>query len=92
MSLLFDFTNDPSDASPEIVLKAVGASAAEKILLFNIMNGNYGVPTIIPEGCKQENGMATQLKIGFVVPEPEPEEPEPEEPPTEEPEEPSDPE
>lgn len=84
MALLFDFTNNPADSSPEIVLKAISASAAEKILLFNILSGFYGVPVILEEGSKQENGMSTQVKIGFAFPpesvenEPEPESDEPE--------------
>lgn len=73
MALIFDFTNDPADSSPEIVLKAQSASAAEKILLYNILSGAYGTPVILQEGSKQEGGMATMMKIGFQLPAPEPE-------------------
>lgn len=82
MALLFDFTNDAADGSPEIVLKAQSASAAEKILLFNILKGNYGSPVVL--SGTESAGMATQIKIGFVLPVPEPEEPvEPSDPPIE---------
>lgn len=78
MALTFDFTNNPADASPELLLKATGASAAEKILLYNILNCTYGAPVILQEGSTQAAGMATAVKIGFVLPEPETPEPEPE--------------
>ncbi len=79
MALTFDFTNNPEDSKPELILKAAGATSAEKILLYNILNGAYGFPFIDEAESKSDNGMATQIKIGFAFPET-PEEPEPEEP------------
>lgn len=65
MSLIFDFSNDVEDFTPEITLKAMGSNRAEKILMYNILNGAYGEPTILQEGSKQDGGMATQIKLGF---------------------------
>ena len=79
MALTFDFTNNPEDGKPEIILKASSGSAAEKIILNNIMNRRYGKPHIVKEECKHANGMATLVKIAFGrKPKPESEE-EPEE-------------
>lgn len=65
MPLTFDFSNDVEDFSPEIILKATGSTQGERILMYNILNGAYGEPTILQEGSKQEAGMAIQFKLGF---------------------------
>lgn len=62
-NLNFQFTNNPADGKPELTLIADGATAAEKILLNNILTGEYGTPRIL--GGISGNGMATMVKIIF---------------------------
>ena len=63
MALTFEFTNNPADFAPEIILKASTGTAAERIILYNILNGAYGQPKIALTESVQANGMATAVKL-----------------------------
>lgn len=65
MALTFEFTTNTTTGKPEIILKASTATAAEKILLQNIISGIYGKIHIEKQNCIQANGMATVVKLAF---------------------------
>lgn len=56
--------NEREDSLPEIVLQA--GAAADKILLFNILNGDYKRPKI--KDGKSKDGMSNELVIAFKIP------------------------
>jgi len=63
MALIFDFINP--EGIPEIVLKAVSATAAEKILLHNIAAGKYGEIKVL--SSKSNAGIASEVTLGFTA-------------------------
>lgn len=53
--------NEETDNLPEIVLQA--GAAADKILLYNILNGTYGTPVI--KSGSSKDGMTNEVVIAF---------------------------
>ncbi len=61
MANYWNFRNKDEDGKPEIVLSA--GATADRILLFNILSGRYGIPRIA-EG-KSKDGTTGELVIDF---------------------------